>query len=72
MNDQRLGDCGLGSREQSFAGQPRARDLALARRRVRAVAQGGTINLTYRMSPEPALEAFRADLLLILDQESTS
>lgn len=40
--------------------------LALARERVRRVAEGGTINLTYRMSPEPALDAFRADLLLIL------
>lgn len=40
--------------------------LHMARERVRKVAEGGMINTTYRMSPEPALDAFRADLLRIL------
>lgn len=40
--------------------------LNLAKERVRAIARGGTINGTYRMSPESALAAFRADLLRIL------
>jgi len=38
----------------------------LAVDRVRKVAKGATINGTYRMSPEPALDAFRADLLRIV------
>lgn len=42
---------------------------ALRLARVRAVAKGATINGTYRMSPEPALEAFRADLLAIVGEE---
>lgn len=42
------------------------RTLAGARERVRRVAGGATINGTYRLSPEPALEAFKADLLLVL------
>ena len=36
--------------------------------RLRAVAKGATINGTYRMSPEPALEAFRADLLALVGE----
>lgn len=49
-----------------MGGWQQGKTLELARRRVRLVAEGGTINGTYRLSPEPALEAFRADLLLIL------
>jgi hypothetical protein len=41
--------------------------LAHAKRRVRAIANGRHINTTYRMMPEPALAAFRADLGIILD-----
>ena len=33
--------------------------------RVRKVGEGATINGTYAMAPEPALEAFRKDLLLL-------
>lgn len=40
--------------------------LAGARERVRAVAQGATINGTYKLLPEASLEAFRADLIRIL------
>jgi hypothetical protein len=43
--------------------------LAEARRKVRAVARGASINITYRLSPESALDAFRSDLLLILGDE---
>ena len=42
---------------------------ALRIKRVRAVAKGATINGTYRLSPEPALEAFRADLLALVGNE---
>jgi hypothetical protein len=36
-------------------------------KRVRAVAEGATINGTYRLPPGEALAAFRADLIAILD-----
>lgn len=40
-----------------------------ARKRVRAVAEGETINGTYGLSPIGALDAFRLDLLTILDED---
>lgn len=49
-------------------GRREGKTFALAQDRVRKVALGGTINGTYRMSPEPALDAFRADLLRIVGQ----
>lgn len=54
------------ARSPSSLGMASARELYLAKRRVRKVAEGATINGTYRLSPEEALEAFRSDLLLIL------
>lgn len=42
--------------------------LRLAQDRVRRVAKGATINGTYKLLPEPALDAFRADLLLIVGE----
>lgn len=39
---------------------------AAARERVRKVAEGATINGTYRMLPGEALDAFRADLVRVL------
>jgi hypothetical protein len=38
----------------------------LARERVRKVANGATINGTYKMMPGEALTAFRHDLLLLV------
>lgn len=40
-------------------------------RRFRAVAEGRTINGTYRQFPEQALESFRADLLALVDHVQT-
>ena len=40
----------------------------LACDRVRKVAKGATINGTYKLAPEPALDAFRADLLRIVGE----
>lgn len=42
------------------------RALVVARDRIRRVAKGDTINGTYKLAPEPALDAFRADLLLLV------
>jgi hypothetical protein len=50
-------------------GRQQGKTLALAARRVRAVAKGATINGTYGLRPELALEAFRADLLLIVGDD---
>lgn len=41
--------------------------VATARDRVRAVANGATINGTYKQLPIDSLEAFRRDLLTVLD-----
>jgi hypothetical protein len=64
--------CSVGSCQRHgrcmYLNHPRC-GLAGARARVRAVARGGTINGTYGLSPEPALDAFRADLLLIVGDE---
>ena len=49
----------IGARQQG-------KSYKLAVDRVRKVAKGATINGTYRMAPEPALDAFRADLLRIV------
>jgi hypothetical protein len=40
----------------------------LAVERVRRIAKGATINGTYKLAPEPALDAFRADLLRIVGE----
>lgn len=53
--------------EQRRTARRAATPLAQAKSRIRKVAEGATINGTYRLSPEPALEAFRADLVRILD-----
>jgi len=45
-----------------------AKTVATARRRVLAVARGGTINGVYAALPMTALEQFRADLLLALGE----
>lgn len=42
-------------------------ELQKARDRVRKIAKGGFINTVYRKFPGEALEAFRQDLLRILD-----
>lgn len=41
--------------------------LTRARIFVREIANGKTINGAYRLPPGEALEAFKADLILILD-----
>jgi hypothetical protein len=43
-------------------------DARMARARVRKVAEGRAINTTYKQGPIDALEAFKADLLAILDE----
>lgn len=57
-----------GNERRVFVQQPRqqGKTQAAARERVRKVAEGATINGTYRMLPGEALEAFRADLLRVL------
>jgi hypothetical protein len=62
-------NCSIGSCQRHgrcmYLNNPRC-GVVGARRRVRAVAEGATINGTYKLLPIPALEAFRSDLLLIL------
>jgi hypothetical protein len=41
---------------------------AAAAGRVRKVAKGATINGTYKLNPEDALAAFRADLLILVGE----
>jgi hypothetical protein len=49
----------------------RIEERRTARDRVRNVARGATINGTYRLPPGEALDAFRADLLRILGEETS-
>jgi len=49
-----------------ISGRQQGKTHAMSIKRVRAVAKGATINGTYKMLPEPALEAFRADLLALV------
>lgn len=50
----------------TISSRQQGKTLAAAKARVKAVGEGRTINGTYRMLPEPALEAFRTDLLLLV------
>jgi hypothetical protein len=53
----------------SFSPHRSGKALELAKRRVRRIAKGSTINGTYGLLPNDALEAFRKDLLLIAGEE---
>jgi len=50
----------------STSGRQQGKTHAMRIQRLRAIAKGATINGTYKMLPEPALEAFRADLLALV------
>lgn len=43
------------------------RQLQKAKKRVKAIGEGQTINGAYRLLPNAALRAFRSDLLLIVE-----
>lgn len=60
-----LGNCQRCGEMRPCACSPDAK-LTIAALRVSAVADGRSINGAYRMNPLPALDAFKADLKLIL------
>lgn len=66
MDPSYVGPCQLGQRVVGTLPRQQGKTLALARKRVRKVAEGGMINTTYGLPVGESLAAFRADLLFLL------